>query len=189
MLYYRKHIACSCNRSVAATLRPLLPLRRTWAHCVARTSTGGASRDSVRPVEVKTMRDLPCCQDRRNIQRYRRGDTPRGGAGTLKKAPPEVTRKTALRVADRRASPSRIQSWLGRTRASGLFLPNGSALEGSTSQNTKKSAPRGNPKNGPTGSGPPRLALPHTILARKDPRIRLGFAKRISPRRQHVAVP
>ena len=38
MLQYRKPFAGSCNRRVAATLRPLLPLRPIWSHCLARTT-------------------------------------------------------------------------------------------------------------------------------------------------------
>jgi hypothetical protein len=47
----------------------------------------------------------------------------------------------------------------------------------------------GNPINILIASEPPRRALPHTILAREDPPMKLGFAKRISPRQQYVAGP
>ena len=35
----------------------------------------------------------------------------------------------------------------------------------------------GNLINSPIGSEPPRLALPHTILAREDPLMNLGFCQ------------
>jgi hypothetical protein len=44
MLQYRKHIACRCNRRVAATLRPPLSLDARGTRCVARMAAGREAR-------------------------------------------------------------------------------------------------------------------------------------------------